>query len=184
MSEADNKTVLDYFIDNVAKHGDRVWMTQPMGDGVVKTFTFNETLAEAKKMAGYITSLGLPEKCQIAICSKNCAWWVITDIAIMMSGNVSVPVFPTLTAETTKYTLEHSESKLLFVGKLDEKPWATQRNGIPDDLPTVSFPLCPEDAAKTTWDEACKAATPLETPVKRSLDEMGTIIYTSGSTGK
>lgn len=183
---ADSKTVLDHFLDNVERFGDNVWMTQPMGGGNanVKTFTFNETLAEAKKIAGYIDSLGLPPKSQIAICSKNCAWWVIADLGIWISGHVSVPVFPTLTAETTKYTLDHSEAKVVFVGKLDEKPWLEQKKGIADDIPTISFPLCPKDAAKKTWEEACKEATPLETPVKRTLDEMATIIYTSGSTGK
>ena len=181
---ADDKTVLDYFLANVEKHGDRIWMTQPMGNGEVKTFTFKQTLAEAKKVAGYISSLGLPEKSQIAICSKNCAWWVITDLGIWMSGHVSVPVFPTLTADTTAFTLEHSEAKLLFVGKLDEKPWLEQKKGIPDSMPTVSFPLSPKDSAKKSWEEAISGATPIETPVKRSFDEMGTIIYTSGSTGK
>jgi len=183
MSEED-KTILDYFLANVETLGDRVWLTQPMGGDVVKTFTFNETLAEAKKVAGYIESLGLPEKSQIAICSKNCAWWIIADLGIWMSGHVSVPVFPTLTADTTKYTLEHSEAKMLFVGKLDEKPWVEQKKGIPDSMPTVSFPLTPKDSAKATWEEAISGATPIEAPVKRSLDEMATIIYTSGSTGK
>jgi len=183
MSEED-KTILDYFLANVETLGDRVWLTQPMGGDVVKTFTFNETLAEAKKVAGYIESLGLPEKSQIAICSKNCAWWIIADLGIWMSGHVSVPVFPTLTADTTKYTLEHSEAKMLFVGKLDEKPWVEQKKGIPDSMPTVSFPLTPNDSAKATWEEAISGATPIEAPVKRSLDEMATIIYTSGSTGK
>ncbi|KAL3944584.1 MAG: hypothetical protein SGBAC_001350 [Bacillariaceae sp.] len=181
---AEDKTIIDYFLANAEKFGDKVWLTQPMGDGAVKTFTFNETLAEAKKVAGYIGTLGLPEKSQIAICSKNCAWWVIADLGIWMSGHVSVPVFPTLTADTTKYTLEHSEAKFLFVGKLDEKPWVEQKKGIPDDMPTVSFPLCPKGSAKKTWEEAISGATPIEAPVKRSLDEMATIIYTSGSTGK
>ncbi|CAJ1957130.1 unnamed protein product [Cylindrotheca closterium] len=181
---ADEKTVLDYFLANVEKHGDRIWMTQPMGKDVVKTFTFKETLAEAKKVAGYINSLDLPEKSQIAICSKNCAWWVIADLGIWMSGHVSVPVFPTLTADTTSFTLEHSEAKLLFVGKLDEKPWLEQKKGIPDSMPTVSFPLSPKDSAKTTWEEAISGASPIETPATRTLDEMATIIYTSGSTGK
>jgi long-chain acyl-CoA synthetase len=183
---ADTKTILDYFLEHVEVFGDKVWMTQPMGGGEenVKTFTYNETLAEAKKLAGYIESLALPPKSQIAICSKNCAWWVIADLAIWMAGHVSVPVFPTLTAETTAYTLEHSDTKLMFVGKLDEKPWLEQKKGIPDDMPTISFPLCPKDAAKMTWAEACEKATPIEKPVKRSLDEMATIIYTSGSTGQ
>jgi len=181
---SEDKTIIDYFLANVENLGDRVYLTQPMGGDDVKTFTFNETLAEAKKVAGYIQSLGLPEKSQIAICSKNCAWWVIADLGIWLAGHVSVPVFPTLTADTTKYTLEHSEAKMLFVGKLDLKPWEEQKNGIPDDMPTVSFPLCPKDSAKKTWEEAISSATPIETPVKRSLDDMATIIYTSGSTGK
>eukprot|EP00980_Cylindrotheca_fusiformis_P010629 scaffold2366_cov115-Cylindrotheca_fusiformis.AAC.3 len=181
---AESKTIIDYFVERVDRIGDTVWLTQPMGGGEVKTFTYKETLEEAKRIAGYIDSLGLPPKSQIAICSKNCAWWIIADLGIWMSGHVSVPVFPTLTAEMTKYTLDHSEAKLVFVGKLDEKPWVEQKKGISDDLPTISFPLCPKDAAKKTWEEVCAGSAPLENRVKRTLDEMATIIYTSGSTGK
>ena len=41
--------------------------------------------------------------------------------------SVGVPIYPTLTAETVKYTLEHSEAKVLFVGTLDEHPWAEMK---------------------------------------------------------
>jgi len=186
---AEEKTILDFFLDNVEKFGDRTFMTQPMGggDSNIKTYSFNETLDEAKKMAGYIQSLGLPEKSQIAILSKNCAWWVIADLAIMMTGNVSVPIFPALTAETTRYTLEHSESKMVFIGKLDDKPWQEQKNGIPKELPSVRFPLCPEDHGATeekSWDDIISSTSPIAELVKRTKDEMATIIYTSGSTGK
>lgn len=82
----DTKTIIDYFEDNVAKFGDRRFMTQPMGGGDdnVNHYTFNEVMTEAKKMAGYLESLNYPPKSQIAICSKNCAWWVIADLAIWM----------------------------------------------------------------------------------------------------
>ena len=180
-----DKTFLDYFNDNVSKLGDRTFMTQPLGGDKIKTWSFKETLADAKTMAGHIESMNLPPKSQIAICSKNCGWWVIADLAIMMSGHVSVPIYPTLTADTTRYILEHSEAKLIFIGKLDEKPWAEMKGGIPDGVPTISFPLCPKDhGCKTTWDAACKAASPIKSPKKRTMDEMCTIIYTSGSTGK
>lgn len=181
----DDSTFLDKFYENVEKFGDRCFMTQPMGGDDVKCYTFNETLAEAKKMAGYIASLNLPPKSQIAICSKNCAWWVIADLACWMSGHVSVPVYPTLTADTTRYILEHSESKLIFIGKLDDHPWAEMKNGIPKGIPTVAFPLCPKDhGADKTWDEALSVAEPIKEPIKRGRSEMATIIYTSGSTGE
>jgi long-chain acyl-CoA synthetase len=181
-----DKTIIDFFLDNVEKLGDRRFMTQPMGGGEAnnKYWTFNETLAEAKLMAGYIESLKLPPKSNIAICSKNCAWWVIADLAIWMSGHVSIPIYPTLTAETTKYCLEHSESKLCFVGKLDSDPWKEMKEGVPADLTTISFPLCPDNAAQKTWDQCIKEASPIDTLVKRVPEEMATIIYTSGSTGK
>ncbi|GAX26640.1 hypothetical protein FisN_2Hh426 [Fistulifera solaris] len=182
---SDDRTLVEYFAEvTVPKMGDRIFMTQPMGGDKVNTYTFKQVLEAAKKVAGYIEGLQLPPKSQIAIMSKNCAWWIIADLGIWMSGHVSVPVYPTLTAETTKFILEHSESKLLFVGKLDEHPWKEMKNGIPDGLPTISFPLCPEgQCAEKTWKEAFSKATPIATPVKRSLDEMATIIYTSGSTG-
>jgi long-chain acyl-CoA synthetase len=182
-----DKTVIDYFLENVEKHPDKRFMTQPMGGGEDNTlfWTFAETLAEAKKMAGHIEALGLPAKSQIAICSKNCAWWIIADLAIWMAGHVSVPVYPTLTADTTKYILEHSESKLLFIGKLDAGPWAEMKKGIPEGMATISFPLCPKDnGADKTWEDAIKAASPIKEPVKRVREEMATIIYTSGSTGQ
>ena len=39
-----------------------------------------------------------------------------------MSSHLGVLVYLTLTAKTTKYTLEHSKAKVSFVGKLDKGP--------------------------------------------------------------
>ena len=94
----ETKTIIDYFLDNVEKLGDKTFMTQPMGGGDdnIKTFSYNEVLDGAKKVAGYIESLGYPPKSQIAICSKNCAYWVIADLGIWLAGHVSVPVSNTI----------------------------------------------------------------------------------------
>ena len=91
MSE-DTKTIIDYFLANVEKLGDKTFLTQPMGGDEVKTFSYNEVLAGAKKVAGYIESRGYPPKSKISICSKNCAYWVIADLGIWLAGHVSVPV--------------------------------------------------------------------------------------------
>lgn len=188
MANADEtKTVIDYFLENVEKLGDKIFMTQPMGGGNenIKTFSYKEVLNKAKKVAGYIESFGYPPKSQIAICSKNCAYWFIADLGIWLAGHVSVPVYPTLTAETTRYILEHSESKMVFVGKLDEKPWAEMKKGIPANIDSISFPLCPKDTGSAkAWSDVIETSSPIENPVTRTKDEMATIIYTSGSTGK
>lgn len=179
-------TLVDKFLENVSKRPNDIYLTQPMGGDVnnLKTYTFAQVAEEAKKMAGYIESQGYPPKSHIAICSKNCAWWIIADIAIWMAGHVSVPIYPTLTADTVSYIIEHSESKMLFVGKLDVKPWEEMKEGVPAGFSTVSFPLCPEGSYTSTWDDIISKTAPIAEVVKRDPDEMCTIIYTSGSTGK
>jgi len=175
----------DYILENAAKHPNKIFLTQPMGGDVnnVKNWTFAEFVAEAKKMAAHIESLDLPVPSQIAIMSKNCAWWLMADLAIMMSGHVGVPIYPTLTAETVKYTLEHSEAKLLFVGKLDEHPWAEMKNGIPEGMRCISFPMCPQGVDYEKWDDLVSKNDEMKEVKKRTEEEMATIIYTSGSTG-
>ena len=183
--QQDGFTVMDYLLQHAEKTPGRIFLTQPMGNDHLKTWTFGEFVSESKKMAAHIQSLDLPATSQIAIMSKNCAWWLMADLAIMMTGHVGVPVYPTLTAETTKYTLEHSESKLLFVGKLDNKPWDEMRKGIPEGMKCISFPLCPNglELEHDTWDMCVEGKDELKEVVKRAPEEMATIIYTSGSTG-
>ena len=100
------------------ERSDKTYLSQPI-DGVWHNWTYKETMCEVRKMATYIKSLNLEEKSKIAILSKNCAHWIMSDLAIMMSGHVSVPLYPNLSAETLNKILIHSETKLMFVGKLD-----------------------------------------------------------------
>ena len=163
---------------------DRMCFTQPMGggDANIKTWTWKEAIGEARRMAAYLKSLNLPEHSHIALCSKNSAHWIMADLAIMMAGHVSIPIFPILTADIVQYTLEHSESKLLFVGKLDPI-WDEMKKGVPADMPKIAFPLAPEND-HGQWDDIVAKHDPLAETVERSPDELATIIYTSGSTGK
>lgn len=74
---------------------------------------------------------------------------------------------------------------MIFIGKLDEKPWAEMKNGVPTTLDLVSFPLCPKDTCSAKkWNDVIKPRAPIKEPVKRTRDEMASIIYTSGSTGR
>lgn len=177
-------TLLKTLYGHVEKNGDKRMMTQPVGGGECKYWTRSEALAEAKKMASYLKSLNLEPGSKIALCSKNCSWWLMADWAIWMAGYVTVPVYPTLTGDTVSHILEHSESKLLFVGKLDEAPWKEMVKGVPDDLPVVTFPLCPKDGRGEKWDEIVKDQEPIAEPMDCKPDDLATIIYTSGSTGR
>ena len=154
--------------------------TQPMGGPEVREFTWGEVMDETRRMAAHLKSLGYPPGSKIAILSKNCAWWLMTDWAIWMAGHVPVPLYPPLAADTIRQILVHSESKLLFVGKLDG--WDHMKPGVPADMPCISYPLSPPNSYPS-WNDIVKNTAPLQGEPVRDADELSTIMYTSGTTG-
>ena len=160
---------------------ENVYMTQPFTDGKVVDYTWRRAVGEARRMATYIKSLNLPEKSRIGIVSKNCAHWIMSDWAIWMAGHISVPLYPTLNADTVSYIIEHAEIEVMFVGKLDD--WESMKPGVPDSVRCISYPLSPPTSFET-WDDIVSQNPPMEENTAREADELATIVYTSGSTGR
>src|SRR5262249_40562965 len=77
--------------------------------------------------------------------------------------------------------LEHSDARLLFVGKLDT--WEQQAAGVPPELPCIAFPLAPPTAF-ASWDAVVADTAPLQGRPVRAPEDLAMIIYTSGSTGR
>lgn len=175
-------TLLDYFQHWEKTRPDAIFMTQPVARDRTVDYTWKQVGEQVRRMAAHLHSLKLPPNSQIAILGKNSAHWIMADLAIWAAGHVSVPLYPTANAETVRYVLEHSEARLLFVGKMDEF-WPIAQPGIPASLPCISLPLAPCTGAES-WDEIVARTAPLATVAPRAADELATIIYTSGSTGK
>src|SRR3546814_7206989 len=77
-------------------------------------------------------------------------WTLVSGVqtcAHPISGFITVPLYPTIGAETALYVLEHSEAKLLFVGKLDgiSDSWNQLRDVLPASLPKIALPMSPTD---------------------------------------
>lgn len=161
----------------------RVALTQPMGAGAVQDFTWSQIGDQVRRMAAHLQSQGWEPGSKVAILSKNCAWWMMSDLAIWMAGHVSVPLYPTLAPETVRQILTHSEAKACFIGKLDG--WEGMKPGVPDDLPCISYALSPLDAIENYegWDTICGGRQPLQGTPLRQGEELATLIYTSGTTG-
>lgn len=160
--------------------GDKVFLRQPLPGGQMKTYSFKEVYAEAQLMASALHKAGLANE-KIAILSKNCASWIISDFAILMSGAISVPFFPTFSKENLKKIIEHSGVKLIFCGKLDG--WSELQKIIPPDVLCISYPDFPLEKTTGWNDFVQRYGDKSFQPVARKADELVTITYTSGSTG-
>lgn len=175
-------TLLDWFHHWELTQPQSVYLTQP-ASGRVIDYSWAEVGDQARRMAAYLRSRRFPAQSSIGILSKNCAHWLIADLAIWMAGHVSVPLYPTLSAGTASDILDHAEIRLLFVGKLDGPDWESIHSGIPAGLPMVALPLSPLRDAPD-WDGIIQGRKPLKVAPRRKPHELATIIYTSGSTGR
>jgi long-subunit acyl-CoA synthetase (AMP-forming) len=159
---------------------DRMWLTQPIGNGAVHELTWRQAMTEARRMAAHLRSLELPPGSNIALMAKSSSHWILADLAIWMAGHVSVPLYSTANAATVRQILEHSEAKLLFIGRLDSL--APVDEGAPATIPRIALPLAPK-CDVPQWNDIIARTQPLTDDPVRQPDELATIVYTSGSTG-
>ena len=175
------KSVLECIYQHEKNLADKIFLTQPVGGGKVLDYTWSQTVDQSRRMAAHLKSLGLPHGAKVALLSKNCAHFFMAEMAIWMAGYTTVAIFPTESADTVKFVLEHSESSLLFVGKLDE--WHKQAPGVPDNMPRIALPLAPS-TPYDSWDAISARTQPIQGDVLRDDNDLAMIIYTSGSTGQ
>ena len=161
--------------------GDRVYLTQPTGAGGLLDITWHEAADQVRRMAGWIAHQQWPAGSRIAILGKNSAHWILADLAILMAGHISVPIYPTFSAESLRYILEHSEARACFVGKMDDTGSLAQ--GIPAGCMLLALPLAQAIEA-LQWEVLIAQQPPWQGAVAPDPDAVCTIIYTSGTTGK
>lgn len=174
------RLILEDVFDHEAQRAQQPYLTQPVGGGSVREYTWGQVMNEARRMAAHLRSLGLSPGDKVAILSKNCAHFFIAELAIWLAGGTTVAIYATEGADTVRYVLEHSDARVLFVGKLDT--WARQASGIPGAITRIALPLGPAEAG-TGWDEIIARTPPLEGRPLRAPEDLAMIAYTSGSTG-
>ncbi|MDT8409043.1 MAG: AMP-binding protein [Wenzhouxiangellaceae bacterium] len=160
--------------------GEQLYLCQPVARQW-QQWTWSQAVDEALRMAASLQRLGLKPGDRVAIISKNCAHWVIADMALILSGLVSVPIFPTANARTIAQVLEHSDAGACFVGKLEHPD--QQLPGIDDSILSIAMPY-PKAAGKFQWADLVAEPADDFKPHPVAETDLATLLYTSGSTGE
>ncbi|WP_373388742.1 AMP-binding protein [Pseudomonas alcaligenes] len=158
---------------------ERVWLRQPVA-GAWHDFTWRQVDDQARRLATGLQVLGCAPGDRVAILAKNCAEWFISDLAIMMAGLISVPLYPLQTAESIAYVLEHAECRAIILGKLDEPD--KLEGAIGAQVARIAMPY-PTLRADYQWHQL-QAHAPLQQVHRQQGDELLSILYTSGTTGQ
>jgi long-chain acyl-CoA synthetase len=157
---------------------DKIYLRQPL-EGGMKEYTYKQAGDEIRRMTTALAALDIAPASKVALISKNCAHWLMADMAIMMGGYVSVPLYPTLGPDTIKLVLEHSESKAIFIGKLDN--YDAQKSGI-SNIHKIGIKAYGIDE-ELSWEDLITENEPYTNISMPEKDDLLTIIYTSGTTG-
>jgi long-chain acyl-CoA synthetase len=171
---------LQRFAQWVETRPDKVWLSQPV-DGTWHDLTWTQVDDQVRRMASALQALGLAPGERVALLSKNCAQWIIADLAIMAAGLVSVPLYPLQSAQSIEYVLNHSAAKAIFLGKLDDAD--KLEAGIPASVIRITMPY-PTLPSQYQWQALLARHEPLAQLHAQQPDELMSILYTSGTTGQ
>jgi long-chain acyl-CoA synthetase len=173
-------TIIDKFCYFELTKPNHLFLAEPV-NGVYRQFTWAQAGKEVRSMAASLQALGLGKNDKVAILSKNCAHWIMADLAISMAGCISVPLYPNITPDALREIIVHSESKAIFIGKLDNPK--ELRTGVPEGLIEITFPFYPNEGC-INWDHLVAKEEGIKGKPGIDAGEIACIVYTSGTTGQ
>ena len=145
-----------------------------------RTYNWEDTTQTIYKLTAKIKSLIKPGDRSL-ILSENRPYWLMTDIAIMNAGGISVPIFTTYSANDYEYILNDCKPSLIFVS--NQNQFNKIKKFINDDVKKIiSFEeidtdsLLINDILNEQNDEKI-----VNKDLKRNMPAC--IIYTSGTSG-
>ena len=100
-------------------------LTGRCADGQVREWSNRQFFDEVRDLSLGLGALGIRPRDRVAILSDSRPEWVVSDLAILTAGAVTVPVYPTLPAAQVGYILAHSGARAVMVA--DEEQAAKVR---------------------------------------------------------
>ena len=92
------------------------WDSDALTDYKGQTLQFNDVARKIEKLHILFENCGVTPGDKIAICGRNSAHWAVAFLATLTYGAVAVPILHEFNGEQIQNIVNHSESKLLFVG--------------------------------------------------------------------
>ncbi len=193
----DKETIIHIFWERVDQSPERpAILMKKNPDAPYQTLSWKESGSIVEQTAAALIELGINAGEKVAISSASSPYWTWSDIAILSSQAVTVPIYPSLNAREMAYVLEHSEAKAIFLESARQMKKLKSLSQLPEDLafivlfegewledfkiPVYSWKeFLALGARKLSTDAKCVRAR----VANLDQNELATIVYTSGTTG-
>ncbi len=184
-------TLNDIFFAAVERNLDRMMMHREAGQWVgIASREFGYRVA---RTARALHSWGIGRGDRVAILSENRPEWPVADIATLLLGAVSVPLYTTLTADQTAFLLNDSGCRVIFLSS--EQQLQKILSVLPQTKLEKIIVMDPVKPSGALTDKCVPMSEilhhgpggldPQIEATARSIkpDDLATIVYTSGTTG-
>ena len=170
-------TLKSLFVEALARFG-----PQPLLHYRERTFTYEEIISDANRLANRLFAEGVGPGVPVAIMMSNRPEFVVADQAVLRCGAVKVALNDMLSAKEIDYILRDSRAEVAITdaGMLPAALAATD-NSI--RLIIVAGEVPDQSPALLAWDQALEGQPSSVPEVEPAPDDLGLIIYTGGTTG-
>ncbi len=165
--------------------------------GIWQRVTWEEYLAQVRRFALGLTSMGLRRGDRVAILSENCREWLYAELGAMSAAAVGVGVYPTSPAAEVQYVVAHSEATFVVC---EDQEQADKILEVGAELPLVRHIVVADmkglrryrDPRLLSFEEVGRRGAEHDRAHPGLFDEMvdatraedlAFLIYTSGTTG-
>ena len=94
------------------------WNQDALTDYKGATLQYNDVARKIEKLHILFENSGVKRGDKIALCGRNSSHWAVAFLATLTYGAVAVPILHEFLPEQIHHIVNHSESKLLFVGDM------------------------------------------------------------------
>ncbi|MEN6472736.1 MAG: long-chain fatty acid--CoA ligase [Syntrophaceae bacterium] len=192
MAKYPENSMAAIFQNRVEEYSTKACVAYKNAQGQYVDISWNEMNDMVWNLGCFLLSKGVQPLDKVALFSPNRYEWWVSDLAILSTGGVNVPIYATNSAEEARYVIENSDSKLCFVGTKSHMQRVLEaRAKLPNLGDIIIFDdLDNPPAGVITFKEALKQGAAygkrdeLDKRIRDvKLENLATLIYTSGTTG-
>lgn len=184
------ETLNDLFRETASLDKDAHLMHKVKGE--YRSVPTSEFVDRVRRVAKALQDAGIEPGDRVGLMADNGPHWPTVDFATLLSGAVTVPIYPTLTAEQSSYIAGDSGAKVVFTENREQLDGLLEHLGELPDLEALVL-IRGDGAAHDrthTWEEILDRGEGYDAEAQDRKaaevgpDDLASLVYTSGTTGQ